>query len=412
MDDKNEMHKNNNRVISLLGLFGKEELEETQRKLADATDFSFSMIDYKGEEVTRSIVLNQYCEKQRQNGLCEGCRMECAYASAKAAFANSPYVYECQHGLAQAAIPVIVNNQYLGAVLCGRVYCKDAENIPDRKNEMVSNINQMDRSSYNIQEFSYAKIRAIANMVSDYFKEKCQKESYAIAMTDYNRKDVHIKDLRKKLSTMTRHSSINELKYHRTNLLPQTLMNMLITISNYAIIEGAEKTEQVTEGFSSILRFYLENEQEMINLSSEVNVIESYMNIIAQRYEGRIKIRFSKKQESDQQMVPKLCLLPLVERLLHYGILNNSNRGTFYFDTSFAVDRCTISMQFDSDIADEGQIGYINQSGRLIDDAFFGDQLDSIKKRLNAAYKDDYSLKLQENMIILNIPFKKDEVIG
>ena len=50
-----ETEKKNGRgkkEVSLLGLFGKKFLEETQGKLAEATGISFFIIDYKGEPVT------------------------------------------------------------------------------------------------------------------------------------------------------------------------------------------------------------------------------------------------------------------------------------------------------------------------------------------------------------------------
>lgn len=39
--------------VSLIGLFGKQFLEEMQNKLAEATGVSFFIIDYKGEPVTK-----------------------------------------------------------------------------------------------------------------------------------------------------------------------------------------------------------------------------------------------------------------------------------------------------------------------------------------------------------------------
>ena len=51
-----ETEKKNGRgkkEVSLLGLFGKKFLEETQGKLAEATGISFFIIDYKGVPVTK-----------------------------------------------------------------------------------------------------------------------------------------------------------------------------------------------------------------------------------------------------------------------------------------------------------------------------------------------------------------------
>ena len=53
------------REVSLLGLFGKKFLEETQNKLAEATGVSFFIIDYKGEPVTIGEKEEKFCEKRK-----------------------------------------------------------------------------------------------------------------------------------------------------------------------------------------------------------------------------------------------------------------------------------------------------------------------------------------------------------
>ena len=47
--------------VSLIGLFGKQFLEEMQNKLAEATGVSFFIIDYKGEPVTKGEKEEKFC---------------------------------------------------------------------------------------------------------------------------------------------------------------------------------------------------------------------------------------------------------------------------------------------------------------------------------------------------------------
>ena len=71
-----ETEKKNGRgkkEVSLLGLFGKKFLEETQGKLAEATGISFFIIDYKGkifDEMIRHYdknYVNKYINEPRFN---------------------------------------------------------------------------------------------------------------------------------------------------------------------------------------------------------------------------------------------------------------------------------------------------------------------------------------------------------
>lgn len=70
--------------VSLLGLFGKKFLEETQGKLAEATGISFFIIDYKGEPVTKGEQEEDFCEKRKEEDIrCSECQITRAFAAAK-----------------------------------------------------------------------------------------------------------------------------------------------------------------------------------------------------------------------------------------------------------------------------------------------------------------------------------------
>ena len=58
--------------VSLIGLFGKQFLEEMQNKLAEATGVSFFIIDYKGEPVTKGEKEEKFCkERKKEDEKCQ-----------------------------------------------------------------------------------------------------------------------------------------------------------------------------------------------------------------------------------------------------------------------------------------------------------------------------------------------------
>ena len=64
-----ETEKKNGRgkkEVSLLGLFGKKFLEETQGKLAEATGISFFIIDYRGSRLQRENKRKIFVKKGRK----------------------------------------------------------------------------------------------------------------------------------------------------------------------------------------------------------------------------------------------------------------------------------------------------------------------------------------------------------
>lgn len=70
--------------VSLLGLFGKKFLEETQGKLAEATGISFFIIDYKGSRLQRENKRKIFVKKGRKKiYCCSECQITRAFAAAK-----------------------------------------------------------------------------------------------------------------------------------------------------------------------------------------------------------------------------------------------------------------------------------------------------------------------------------------
>ena len=134
-----ETEKKNGRgkkEVSLLGLFGKKFLEETQGKLAEATGISFFIIDYKGEPVTKGEQEEDFCEKRKEEDIrCRECQITRAFAAAKSAIKNCPYIFTCPNGLVHMAIPIVVNNQYIGAIIGGPIRC-EKKALKDSKNVM------------------------------------------------------------------------------------------------------------------------------------------------------------------------------------------------------------------------------------------------------------------------------------
>ena len=112
--------------VSLIGLFGKQFLEEMQNKLAEATGVSFFIIDYKGEPVTKGEKEEKFCkERKKEDEKCSECQISRAFAAAKSAIKNCTHIFTCPNGLVHMAIPIIVNNQYIGAMVGGPIRCEE-----------------------------------------------------------------------------------------------------------------------------------------------------------------------------------------------------------------------------------------------------------------------------------------------
>lgn len=395
--------------VSLLGLFGKKFLEETQNKLAEATGVSFFIIDYKGEPVTKGEKEEKFCEKRREKeGRCGECQISRAFAAAKSAIKNCTYIFTCPNGLVHMAIPVVVNNQYIGAVIGGPVRCEDKvlkdEELGSSEQERKAFLEKFEEEKeyQSIPAFSEKRVEAIADMVFLLFKEMGEKETAGIQLGALEHKEVHLSDIRKKNKLLE--EKVHQLEYEilRGKLPKQFMLNLLTTISSFSILEGANKTESITSEMAAVLRYYLDSSSEIIPLSEELKQIECYLSILRQQYDNRLEYRIYCQKEAEKQKIPIVGLFPFVERLVDFGVLAGHFRGTLYIDVEKKDDYCKIVLQLESSGLAVGHFG-----ADITDGNFAQKQEADTRKRYKREFGDDFEIVVEPSVVTVKIPFQE-----
>nr|WP_089967006.1 histidine kinase [Lihuaxuella thermophila] len=111
-----------------------------------------------------------------------------------------------------------------------------------------------------------------------------------------------------------------ELKNLQNQINPHFLFNTLNTVSKMAYIEGAEKTSDLIDSVSAILRYHLGDLDKPSTLHEEVKVVEEYFFIQKTRFGDRINFKTNVEPDCLSLPVPSLTLQPLVENAFIHGI--------------------------------------------------------------------------------------------
>ena len=401
-------HENiRNKEINLLGLFGREKLEQLEKRLGEATDFSVSIIDYRGGEVVPAYHQNAYEDFLRHHEE-PSCQMSAAFSAAKAAITNLPYIYLCQCGLVKATIPMVVNEQYIGAIICGYIRCDDVEEKdPVTQNQIVQKDfplgHEAEKDEYlnNMPSFSAQKIQDVAGLAFYLVREMCSREEYSIRLSKEEHNHIHLQEMRKKngeLSEIIRNLEMDSMK---KNLYPQALINILITVSNLSIIEEAPMTRNIIESFSSVLRYYIGHGGENVSMNKEIVQIEKYLNTLKVQYENRFDLTVSREGIRKEQKIPKMVLFLLVEYMINTTVQRSGYQGHFSLDVRYISGRCVATIRYDCEHADRTAADTLTD---LLEDKEFIDQVPYIERRLKHEYGDDYKLSIEPDLIRLDIP--------
>lgn len=151
--------------------------ETVQDQLALLTGTAIITIDYKGNPITKHSGRTEFCSVIRENPTFRKRCYRCdALAGLEAVRLGRPYVYLCHCGVVDVAVPVLVGDQYLGAVMFGQVKIPNGDT--DAKVErLVNEISSFHAGMGNscsdlmdmygrLPEMEYARIVRIADLIS------------------------------------------------------------------------------------------------------------------------------------------------------------------------------------------------------------------------------------------------------
>ncbi|WP_314588061.1 histidine kinase [Paenibacillus terrigena] len=111
-----------------------------------------------------------------------------------------------------------------------------------------------------------------------------------------------------------------ELEVLQNQMNPHFLFNSLNVLSKLALLEGAEKTSDLTVTMSNLLRYNLRKLDHPVTLRDEVEHAQEYFTIQQARFRDRIHFVTEIDEKGLDVWVPTLTLQPLLENVFVHGI--------------------------------------------------------------------------------------------
>ncbi|WP_077616533.1 sensor histidine kinase [Caenibacillus caldisaponilyticus] len=118
-----------------------------------------------------------------------------------------------------------------------------------------------------------------------------------------------------------------ELKSLQNQIHPHFLFNVLNTITRTAYLEGAEKTSELIEAISALLRHNLSRLDRPTTLGKEMEIIEKYFFLQKARFGDRVRFIADVDESCLDLKMPNLTLQPLVENAFIHGVESYENGG-------------------------------------------------------------------------------------
>lgn len=164
--------------VDLKTLIDVAKWEPLQDALAKATGTAIITVDYKGIPITKHSLCTDFCKRIRDSAVARKRCFKCdALAGLEAVRLNRPFVYLCHCGIVDAAVPVMVGEKYLGAVMFGQVRIANSDAGKAKVEHLLSEISSFDPASSDhdqhemlekyqqIPEMEYRRILETANLI-------------------------------------------------------------------------------------------------------------------------------------------------------------------------------------------------------------------------------------------------------
>ncbi|WP_195989297.1 PocR ligand-binding domain-containing protein [Clostridium sp. D53t1_180928_C8] len=223
---------NLNKIIDL------NKWQSLQDSLSIVTKLAIITVDYKGVPVSNHSFCSEFCNSVRNNPkLASYCQKCDSRGGLEAVRINKPYIYLCHYNIVDIAIPIIIDDKYIGAIMAGQVKLKnkkDEESL-EKILTLPGNLELHDLNDLylNLPSLSYEEVENIADMLfklCNYIVEESLNKSFIIEMyekeilnknlpnndlnlSSYN--ENNIKNLKDELSYAITNSHIKDLSFNK-----------------------------------------------------------------------------------------------------------------------------------------------------------------------------------------------------
>ncbi len=265
------------------------------------------------------------------------CKLSDASGSIIAATTKQTSIYFCPCGLLEVAIPIIINDKYLGGFIGGQVKCIDAPdsvmrlsknmipggaNIPDTeiRADKVKDVDITDS-----KEYSYKEIVSIAKLVELIVNQLTKQE----LISGHNQKKNlnRISELEDKLKRLEYQNNslkekVNNLKRNENLFFMRNIFNM---ISNLAVIEDASKTNGAIMKYLECIESTKDVEKDN-TIRNEIKKVEKFIELNRIRYSDRLDYNINFEKDVLDIKIPYSLILPFVYASIYYT-LNTEDIG-------------------------------------------------------------------------------------
>ncbi len=219
-------------------------------------------------------------------------------------------------------------------------------------------------------------IDSIKKLINEVYVEKIQKEKLKAYQKDI------------------------EFKMLSSQINPHFLYNTLETIRMKAICNDERELADLVKKLGKLMRRNLEVSGKEVSLKSELDLIESYLDIQSVRFEGKVNYNLiiSKEIDIESYKILPLLLEPIVENAFIHGLEDKRGKGEILVNIYSEQEKLYIEVEDDGVGIEEERLNQIREKLEKVDDENKSIGITNVNQRMKLYYGEFYGVKIESRL--------------
>jgi sensor histidine kinase YesM len=221
-----------------------------------------------------------------------------------------------------------------------------------------------------------------------------------MSQEDLNNKNLRLMEEIQAKASLEKSLKDSEIKALQSQINPHFTFNVLNTIVRLAIIEKAEKTQELTYLFAELLRYVIRNVNNEVTVEDEINQIRRYFGIQSIRFGEKMQFSFDVDESMFHHKLPSMLIQPMVENAMVHGIETREGTGII-FVRGYHTEKDILFEIIDNGIGmSERLIGQVlsRKNTTMSSVSSTGIGIANTNERLILAYGVDYALQISSRL--------------
>lgn len=319
------------RRLKLNDVITEESQNEIQDSFSLATGFGVIFTDECGNHIGSKSNFCRFCTKINETEIgAFYCSCTNKNAITIALKTKKPCIYICHAGLVNIEIPLIYENECIGAITAGNVLCSEDNLYP--RDPAPTDINWLDDPELalyykEIPVVTPKQIEGTATALSNITNYIIQTAAYAQIQKLLAERSEELLNAEIRRSQLEQQLKIAQLDALQKQVTPHFIFNVINSISRLMSLEEYDTAREMLDSFAQMMRYSLADIKSYVTLRQELDYIENYLAIQKIRFGSRIDYTIHCSEQLENMFIPFFSIQPLVENAIEHGILGKPSGG-------------------------------------------------------------------------------------